>query len=187
MCGSCFLSAGPFTGRRGPLRVICILAWVHASPARILRGSLVQVKAVMLFAWRGATRLHTALCKSIRKRRNCVARVHAGPRRSEREGLESRGKSSVGRAWYLFYCVVYDTALCMAWVHSGPAQVFCGFKRQYCLRRAGPPHRPSEARGHAGPARVPLYQCIRSLGSASCGEAFIVFGTFSGLQRMCLA
>ena len=29
---------------------------------------------------------------------NCVARVHAGPRRSEREGLESRG-SSVGRAW----------------------------------------------------------------------------------------
>ena len=30
---------------------------------------------------------------------NCVARVHAGPRRSEREGLESRGKSSVGCGW----------------------------------------------------------------------------------------
>ena len=66
VCGSCFLSVGLFTGPRGPLRVICILAWVHASPARILRGSL--VKEVMLFAWRGATRLHTALCESIRKR-----------------------------------------------------------------------------------------------------------------------
>ena len=28
---------------------------------------------------------------------------------------------------------VYDTAVCMAWVHAGPAQVLCGFKRQCIL------------------------------------------------------
>ena len=33
VCGSCFLSVGLFPDPRGPLRVLCILAWVHASPA----------------------------------------------------------------------------------------------------------------------------------------------------------
>ena len=123
----------------------------HASSA----GPL-QLKEVMLFAWRGprgSTQLFASPSGS-----DVVAQVHAGPRRSEREGVESRG-SSVGRAW-LFYIAsfVCDTALCMAWVHAGPAQVLCGFKRQiYCLRggeamRGAGPCGPCA--GPAGPTHV---------------------------------
>ena len=42
------------------------------------------------------------------------------------------------------------SALCLAWVHAGPAQVLRGFKRQYCLRggeAAGPARAPRVSRG----------------------------------------
>ena len=59
MCGNCFLSVGPFTGPRGPLRVICILA-VYASPARILRGSFAGPRGNV-----GRTILRVLMKKSI--------------------------------------------------------------------------------------------------------------------------
>ena len=55
--------------------------------------------------------------------------------------LDVRGNCSIAS-------FVYDTALCVAWVHAGPAQILCRFKTQYIVCKVV---RPSEARGRAGP------------------------------------
>ena len=72
---------------------------------------------------------------------NCVARIHAGPKRSGRERLwrdvqNCRGKSSVGR-----FCVVYDAALCMA----------CFLPRRSCVGSAGPTAGPTPPSGSIRP------------------------------------
>ena len=83
------------------------MAWVHAGPAQ--GGSIVCVAARPSQAWGHAgpaqfprvprrSRGPRGLAGPFHQEAmwpNCVARVHAGPRRSEREGLESRR----GRAW----------------------------------------------------------------------------------------
>ena len=56
------------------------------------------------FVWRGSTRV---LRRSFAGSRGSIYCLRGG------EGLYYR---------VLFSCVVYDTALCMAWVHAGPAQ-----------------------------------------------------------------
>ena len=87
----------------------CVTAWVHAGPAQVpcrfrrqycLRGGeAIPGLAGPFYAARVPRTLFGLRVHEEAMWSNCVARVHAGPRRSEREGLESRGKSSVGRAW----------------------------------------------------------------------------------------
>ena len=61
-----------------------------------------------------------------------------GPRGSTQLFASPSG-SDVAQLWTCVVMVlniasfVCDTALCMAWVHAGPAQVLCGFKRRYIL------------------------------------------------------
>ena len=122
------------------------------SPARILRGSLASQRGNVVCVARGHAAL-TALCEFMRKR--CGPIVWRGScavivllHRSLKKSLESREKSSIGRARSLFYCIVYAAALCVARVHEGPAQVPYRFKdAKNCLRGASPLHRSSEARG----------------------------------------
>ena len=57
------------------------MAWVHAGPAQ--GGSVVRPSQAWGHGLAGP--FHQEAMGP-----NCVARVHAGPRRSEREGLESR-------------------------------------------------------------------------------------------------
>ena len=59
--------------------------------------------------------------------------------------LDVRGNCSILRR----SCVT----LCMAWVHAGPAQVLCGFKRQCILFAWRQGH---ERRGNDRDARRPL-------------------------------
>ena len=86
-----FLSVGLFTGPRGPLRVICILAWVHASPARILRGSLAGQRGNVVCVARGHAAPHSSLQVHPEAMwPSCVARVHTGPLGSTRVLEEAR-------------------------------------------------------------------------------------------------
>ena len=79
-----------------------------------------------------------------------VARVHAGSRRSEREGLESRGKSS----WMWVVIVLFRRS-------------FAGSRGcVYCLRGG----KAIEAWGHAGPARVPRAHARPTALAAPCGS-----------------
>ena len=67
------------------------MAWVHAGPAQ--GGSIVCVAARPSEAVRHRSRGPRGLAGPFHQEAmwpNCVARVHAGRRRSEREGLESR-------------------------------------------------------------------------------------------------
>ena len=62
-----------------------------------------------------------------------LKKQHAGP--TFNFSLDSRSFDLQGirggKAYFMY--IATKKALCIAWVHAGPTQVLCGFKRQLCL------------------------------------------------------